>query len=457
MSTFTMDGGSPTPEGDKGRDGDLFGNLIDAAGGKSLPGAMGLVQALVTCWATPRRNTYPALHYAKLGLNTAGIVRAYRRSLHPEQNTEARKNPIQEYLTACKMAIPESFTRLGAFTATYLAGRPYRDVRLGEIKELWLRIYNLDGVEVVYQMWETSSGWNGGRETGTGPYVTMDDHARFEAALGGAVWKHEGGADLQLTAARGSQYCSTFILSNIGAPDDYVSDSEHMARSVDELARRCRAFQAKGLSRNLLFYGPPGTGKTTLARSAARLIGDGHTLRVEARAIYEAGSSAVLAFVKILRPRVILFDDLDRCMDAVVDLLHAMEQAGRHDSVVVVGTINVVGDVDPALLRPGRFDEVIEIGEPGADHRTAIVTHYARKLGVDIDVDAMTTATEGFAPADIREVMQCVATVGVEYLDGEVERVRRQRGLYAGDACAAYNDRRRNMGAMAKTSPPVSR
>ena len=50
----------------------------------------------------------------------------------------------------------------------------------------------------------------------------------------------------------------------------------------------------------------------------------------------------------------------------------------------------------------------------------------------------LTKAMEGFSPADIREVLQCGATVGVDHLEAEVERVRMQREYYAGDACDNY-------------------
>ena len=106
--------------------------------------------------------------------------------------------------------------------------------------------------------------------------------------------------------------------------------------------------------------------------------------------------------------------------------------------IVVVGTVNAIGQLDPALLRPGRFDEVNKIPEPDADYRRLVVKHYAEKFAASVDIDAVTEQTDGFSPADVRELLLSVGTVGPQVLDVELERVRRQRDLFAADACDTY-------------------
>lgn len=446
MTTFRIgqDWDMPTP----GREtvNNLFDGLVDAAAGKPLPGVMGLVQALVCCWSQPRHNTNRYLHGTKLALNTAGIVRRYREVNNPTATVE-RKDPVSEYLTAKRLGIPDELYSLGAFVLAYSARTAFTDEKLPEVDDCWIRTFTLStGQKYVYVM----RRWNE-EDAGTGPYVERDRHVAFMDAINELVWNAEGGADLQLSTVTGDHRKANFALSNIGMADDYVDDGE-TCRNVDKLARRCRAFAERGVGRNILLYGPPGTGKTTLGRRIAREIGNGRTLRIEAKAIDSAGTGAVLAFAKILRPRVIMFDDMDRCMGVIVDLLHMMEQSNRSAMLTIIGTVNVIVDVDPALLRPGRFDEAYLIGEPEEAHRVAIITHYAAKFGVDMDVEALAVDTNGFSQADIREVVQSAATVGVEYLADEVARVKRQRGLYAGDACLRYNDRK----AGRETKPAVA-
>lgn len=432
MTTFRLHDDAPTP-GLRPTSADLFDGLVDAAAGKPLPGKAGLVQALVCCWSQPRMNTWPPLHYAKLALNTAGIVRKYREVNDPKFS-EQRKDPVREWLDANGLRHCHEVGALHNMVFTYSKHVPHEDRALPEC-EHWIRVFTLPGgVTYAYVMAES-----GDQEIGTGPYVRAADVDKFVAEVGSLIWRVEGHDDLQLTArvaysANGLN--SSFALSNIGTADDYVDDGGTLT-SVAGLAARVKAFAARGVGRNILFYGPPGTGKTTIGRRLAREVGDGRTLRVEAAAVEKAGPHAVLAFVRLLRPRVVMFDDMDRCMGAVVELLHTLEMAARDVSVTIVGTINVIEVVDPALLRPGRFDEVLFLGEPTDEHREAIVAHYADKYGVVLP-DGAVAAMKGFAQADIREVVQAVATVGVEHLDAEVERVGRQRKLYAGPACKEH-------------------
>lgn len=439
MATFYMYEGpdAPTPTSEKPP---LFDGVIDAAAGKPLPGIAGLAQALVCCWSQPRHNTPKPLHYTKIALNTAGIVRRYREVNDPTFTKEYR-DPVAEYMKAKDMSIPADVGSLSNMILTYSANVSRTDEVVGEGDGKQIRTFRLTtGLVYAYVMWKVDSS---GAETGLGPYVAKNQHQRFLDEIHELVWSVEGHSDLQLSlrgGQNGSYHSTSFSLSNIGQADDYVDDGETWG-SVDKLARRFRAFSARGIGRNLLLYGPPGTGKTTMARRVARALGDGHTLRIEAGAIQKAGPSAVLAFVRLLRPRVVLFDDLDRCMDAVIELLHCLELADK-SAATIVGTINVIDDVDPALLRPGRFDEVIHMGEPSDTHRAAIIAHYAARFGVTVDADAVGESTSGFSQADLREVLQSAATVGVEHLDAEIERVTRQRGLYAGDACRKYNDRK---------------
>ena len=119
-----------------------------------------------------------------------------------------------------------------------------------------------------------------------------------------------------------------------------------------------------------------------------------------------------------------------------------MERASDVDwtrSLVIVGTVNAIDHIDPALLRPGRFDEVHLVKEPDDAHRKSIIKHYLEKFGVEhIDVKNTVNKTRGFSPADIREVIQSISIVDVSYIDEEIERVKLQRGLYEGDSVNEY-------------------
>ena len=440
---FTFHDGSVQAECG-GEPRDFIDGLIDASSGAKLPGRWGLVQALISMWAQPpASNKY--LHIAKVGLGTVGTLRAYRRSQDPSL-LERKKDQVAEFLKTKCLGIPEAMEGLAHFVHVYSEKLPQEDNKLPSTEHLIRQFTLPSGLEFFFTFHNydpahdkkasSSHSWFMGK----GPYLLESDYERFNNELADLIWNVEGDSDLQLSYKKDFQGMGHFSLSNIGQASDYVSSDTTWA-SVERMSSRVNAFREKGLSRKILFHGPPGTGKTTLARQVAHQVGSSHTLRVEPAAVEHAGTSSVMRFIRLLRPSVILFDDMDRCRDSAEEILHYMERAAEVDwskSLVVVGTVNAIGQLDPALLRPGRFDEVILVKEPDDDHRRAIIGHYLKKFDIKIRMKLLMKQTKGFSPADIRELIQSVSTVGVEHLDVEIERVRLQRGLYKGTSVDDY-------------------
>lgn len=145
---------------------------------------------------------------------------------------------------------------------------------------------------------------------------------------------------------------------------------------LTEFQTRVQAFQQHGFKRSYLLDGLPGTGKTTIARQVAAATGQPtvhfiHTdegLHVTTRS--DSQSSTVnttvghfgygLEFIRLYKPGVIVFDDIDRLnryeQYALLGFLERM-----HDAGTLIATSNNKAHLDPALRRPGRFDEVIDI------------------------------------------------------------------------------------------------
>lgn len=427
--------------------------LINMAGGHPLPGWWGAIQAVVNVWT--KEQPMPGATRLQWGmwggkaiLNTIGVYRAYQAASNP-MATKERDDPIADFVAAAGLLIPDGFEGLANLVHVYSTELPVTDRSLGAEGRARIRTFTLPGgVEFhftfsYYNERDDAVSAKGNAFYGRGPYVAPDELEAFRVAISEVIWAREGGADLQLSAVYQGWDNVQFVLGNIGDPDDYVSSGSSAAwTSVAKLSHRCNAFRAKGLSRKIMFYGPPGCGKTTLARSLARSIGLGHTLRIEPAAIEHAGTTAVMRFVRLLRPEVILFDDLDRSANQTAEILHYMERSTIKEAwtegLITIGTVNTLTELDPALLRPGRFDEVQHVEEPCADHRAAIVAHYLTKFGLDLPAAEMSDRMAGLAPAEIREVIACVSTVGVEHFDAELGRIRLQRALYAGEKVAEY-------------------
>ncbi|WP_257539486.1 CDC48 family AAA ATPase [Sphingobium sp. CFD-1] len=190
------------------------------------------------------------------------------------------------------------------------------------------------------------------------------------------------------------------------------------------------AFRRIGIrpAKGFLLYGPPGTGKTLLAKAVAR----------EAEANFIATKSSDLlskwygeseqqiarlfARARQVAPTVIFIDELDSLVPArgnglgepqvtervVNTILAEMDGLEELQSVVVIGATNRPTLVDPALLRPGRFDELIYVPVPDEAGRRHILSIHTKKMPVadDVDLDSLAARTERFTGADLEDLVR---------------------------------------------------
>jgi transitional endoplasmic reticulum ATPase len=196
-----------------------------------------------------------------------------------------------------------------------------------------------------------------------------------------------------------------------------------------ELAERF-AIKAGG---GILLYGPPGTGKTMLAKATAGEI-DATFFRISPADVLSKWVGEAEQNIKKLfdaaaaEPRSIIFiDEIEALVPArrdegssvmqrvVPQILQGVEgfdkKAGR--PILLMGATNVPWQLDPAILRPGRFDEKVYIPLPDLAGRRAMLEMYLAKRPVadDIDVDAMASRLEGYSGADIKYLCDRAATI----------------------------------------------
>jgi transitional endoplasmic reticulum ATPase len=197
------------------------------------------------------------------------------------------------------------------------------------------------------------------------------------------------------------------------------------------------AFRRLGIrpAKGFLLYGPPGTGKTLLAKAVAR----------EAEANFIATKSSDLlskwygeseqqitklfSRARQVAPCVIFIDELDSLVPArggglgepqvtervVNTILAEMDGLEELQSVVVIGATNRPNLIDPALLRPGRFDELVYVGVPDKDGRRRILAIQTGKMPLadDVDLDSLAARTDRFTGADLEDLVRRAGLVAL--------------------------------------------
>ena len=167
------------------------------------------------------------------------------------------------------------------------------------------------------------------------------------------------------------------------------------------------------IPRGMIFWGPPGTGKTLFAKAMATALGAAITVvsgpELKSKWVGESEENLRQIFHRARQsaPAIIVFDELDSFAAArgtyqgsgvehsmVNQLLTEMDGFHREEMVFVVGTTNFVEILDPALLRPGRFEFHLHIPYPDTMDRRQILSIYDRKMGLAMSPEALDYAVK---------------------------------------------------------------
>ena len=244
----------------------------------------------------------------------------------------------------------------------------------------------------------------------------------FKQANGGAKMGQFGKVNMKTPAQSGKK--TTF--ADVAGADE---EKEELAEIV-EFLKSPKKFNELGarIPKGVLLVGPPGTGKTLLARAVAGEAG------VPFFSI--SGSDFVEMFVgvgasrvrdlfeqaKKNAPSIIFIDEIDAVgrhrgaglggghderEQTLNQLLVEMDGFGANEGVIVIAATNRRDILDPALLRPGRFDRQVVVNYPDVKGREEILRVHARNkpLGFDVDLSVVAKSTAGFTGADLENLL----------------------------------------------------
>jgi len=214
--------------------------------------------------------------------------------------------------------------------------------------------------------------------------------------------------------------------ADIGGLDPQIRE---VREAVELPLKRPELFERIGIEppKGILLHGPPGTGKTLLAKAVAHET-NAYFLRVVGSELVQKyigeGARLVRELFDLARkkaPTIIFIDEIDavgasrteattsgdrEVQRTLMQLLAGMDGFERRGDVKIIGATNRIDILDRALLRPGRFDRIIEIPLPDIEGRLAILTVHTRKMNLDEEVNLREIAflTEGKNGADLRAI-----------------------------------------------------
>lgn len=190
-------------------------------------------------------------------------------------------------------------------------------------------------------------------------------------------------------------------------------------------------------SKGVLFYGPPGTGKTLLAKAVATEV-SANFISVKGPELLsmwygesESNIRDIFDKARAAAPTVVFLDELDSiakarggsngdaggASDRVVNqLLTEMDGMNAKKNVFVIGATNRPDQIDPAILRPGRLDQLIYVPLPDEPARLSILEAQLRKTPLEpgLDLSAISKATQGFSGADLLYIVQRAAKYAIK-------------------------------------------
>ena len=232
-------------------------------------------------------------------------------------------------------------------------------------------------------------------------------------------------------------------LGSAGKPvpfDDVAGADEEKAelQEIVDFLRDPDRFNQMGakVPKGVLLVGPPGTGKTLLARAVAGESGVGF-LSISGSDFMElyvgVGASRVRDLfdqAKKIAPAIVFIDEIDAVgrrrgaglggghderEQTLNQLLVEMDGFQKNEGVIVLAATNRQDILDPALMRPGRFDRQIYVGTPDVQGRQDILKIYARdkRLDEQVDLKAIALATAGFTGADLENLLNEAAILAV--------------------------------------------
>lgn len=252
-------------------------------------------------------------------------------------------------------------------------------------------------------------------------FFTFQQNARRGVGGGIPFFSYTAKSDDKLNMQKANISLSSWK----GSPEVFEECTE-----IASYLKNATVFQAAGaeIPKGILLEGPPGTGKTLIAKAIAGET-DAWFLAVSASEFIELyvglGAQKIRNLFKTARenkPAIIFIDEIDSIgrqrgtginmgnderEQTLNQLLAEMDGFAQNDGIIVIAATNRRDVLDAALLRPGRFDRIVNVPLPDRESRRDILEKYTetKKISSDVDMDVLAEMTGGFSGAELKNLL----------------------------------------------------
>ncbi len=228
-----------------------------------------------------------------------------------------------------------------------------------------------------------------------------------------------------------------------------VELKEELRQAVEWPIKHKEAFDYVNVEtpKGILLHGPPGTGKTLIAKALAKMT-ESNFISIKGPELLskwvgesEKGVREIFRKARQVAPCIIFLDEVDALVprrgsggsgshvneSVVSQILTEIDGLEELHDVLIIGATNRLDIVDEALLRPGRFDRIIEVPNPDTKGRDQIFKIHTKKkpLAEDVSFSKLVELTEGFNGAEIAAVTNRAATAALKrYVNGKSENIK---------------------------------
>lgn len=249
-----------------------------------------------------------------------------------------------DYFAGDEWSIP--YTRdFNTLVLKAISGFPYETIRSSD-EMIVIRSIDLDGIKIAYP-------YNINLKTVSNVYVETQHLVEAKQKIKGLLWEMYKNTNLVMRQNKRGQNSDIESTVAFESDDAFVSMTSRRASEYSAYLKRCID---AGVNRSVLLYGPPGTGKSTMARTIIDTLGI-RSFRIRVEDVASLESSTLFEAINIFEPDAIILDDFDRA-HSQAQLLETLEFFQRHVKLVIA-TVNDRNSLDEAIMRPGRFDELI--------------------------------------------------------------------------------------------------